>query len=192
MNINPTDSSSILPQQYKQTPHSKTYTQNGKNESVDQEISIEISLNSQILLAKETIHNATKDNALAQTMIQQIIDTAQPLDLTDSHEELKNFNLEQIGHESKSLLRVTQDDAKELMQENGFLSQESTSQRIVDEAMKISNGKIEILHEIREGLIDGFETAEKILDDELSSLAYQTQYRSLESINQTIDQLSIN
>lgn len=146
------------------------------------EVSIEISYDAQKLLAKESMTNTTKNNALAQTFIEYIQNDS----LDEVNEKLKNFNLDSLGLENKNLLRLTQEEALALTDKKGFLSQESTTQRVIDHALDLAQNNIEFLHEIREGLIEGFEKAEEYLGIELSKLAYETQYQSLETLNQTI------
>lgn len=149
---------------------------------IEKSVSIEISYEAQKLLAKEAMIHTTKNHALAQTFVEYIQNDT----IHEIQNELKNFNLESLGLENKSLLRLTQEEANELTTKNGFLSQESTVQRVIDQALDLAQNNLEFFHEIREGLIEGFEKAEEHLENELSSLAYQTQYQSLEALNQTI------
>lgn len=151
-----------------------------KNE--EESVSLEISNETQKLLAKESMINTTKNNALAQTLVTFI----QNDERSKINNELKNLDLESIGLDNTNLFRLTQDEATILTNKDGILSQKSTVQRVIDQALHLAQNNLEFLHEIREGLIEGFEKAEEHLQNELSSLAYQTQYQTLETLNKTI------
>lgn len=151
-----------------------------KNE--EQSVSLEISQETQKLLAKESMIHTTKNNALAQTLVTYI----QNDERSKINNELKNIDLESIGLKDTDLFRLTQNEATMLTNNDGILSQESTMQRVIDHALDLAQNNLEFFHEIREGLIEGFEKAEEHLQNELSSLAYQTQYQTLEALNQTI------
>ncbi len=156
----------------------------------DNGVVVDISEQSQLVIAKESIKNLTQNHALIQSALEKFISQDEDFDLLHAHEDIRNLNLEQFGNiESKSLVRLNTDEANELISHNGLFNQENTINRLMQNISDIAQNDLGILYEVRESLIEGFENAEEIFGSTLSDLAHATQYQSLEMINSKIQEL---
>ena len=105
-----------------------------------------------------------------------------------NYEEFQNF-LQDIGYNGKNIADLSQDEAKELVSEDGFFGIKQTSQRIADFVIKGANGNEDLLKAGLEGIQQGFEEAEKIWGDTLPDISYKTIDRAKEMIRQEMAQL---
>lgn len=105
---------------------------------------------------------------------------------------LKGIDTESIGYQGKELSELTQEEATDLVSENGFFGVTNTSDRVAQFVISGAGDDLEKLKEGREGIIKGFNDAENIWGSTLPDIAYQTQDRTLELIDKRIAELGGN
>jgi hypothetical protein len=108
-----------------------------------------------------------------------------------AYEEFQKF-LDDIGYEGKKIADLTQDEAKELVSEDGFFGIKQTSQRIADFVIKGANGDEDLLRAGLDGIMQGFKEAEEIWGEKLPDISYKTIDRAKELIANEMNKLGIN
>lgn len=94
--------------------------------------------------------------------------------------------LNDIGYTGKPIASLSQDEAKELVSEEGFFGIKETSQRIADFVIMGSGGDEKLLRAGREGAIEGFKQAEKMWGGKLPEIAYETIEKALGMIDDAL------
>jgi len=107
------------------------------------------------------------------------------------YEEFQNF-LKDIGYEGKNIADLSQEEAKELVSEDGFFGVDQTSQRIADFVIQGANGDKELLQAGLEGIMQGFNEAEEIWGDTLPEISYKTIDTAKELITKHMSELGYN
>jgi len=167
--------------------------QNSKNNK-DKELTVEeqieksavevaLSMNAQIILMSMDAGDKIKNNTDAQKSI---------LDFLSGKSENKDFNLANTGYEGKPIIELSQEEATDLVSEEGFFGITQTSQRVADFVLNFSGNDLEKLEKGREGVVRGFEEAKKMWGDDLPEISYKTQNRTLELIDAKIAELKNN
>ncbi len=105
---------------------------------------------------------------------------------------LDNIDFDAIGYSGKPISQMSPTEASELVSEDGFFGVSQTSQRLADFVIMGGGDDIERLQAGREGIIKGFNEAEKIWGDKLPDISYQTLDKALEMIDERISQLGGN
>ena len=135
------------------------------------------------------IHENTKEKQFVQIMTQvqsslglkvQADDT--PIDKT---QEFKDF-LSDIGYEGKPIASLSQDEAAELVSEDGFFGVKQTSERIASFVVMGASGDEEMLREGKKGILQGFDEAEKMWGGKLPDIAYETISKAVEMIDKAL------
>ena len=163
--------------------------QNSSKElSVEEQISksaveVSISMNAQIVLFAIDSGDQIKNNSSAQKNILSFLSGAKLS---------KDFNLANTGYEGKPITELTANEATELIGDDGFFGVEQTSQRVANFVFAFSADDISILEKGREGIVQGFEEAEKMWGGELPEISYKTQAKTLELIDAKIAELKGN
>ena len=156
-----------------------------KEISVEEEINkssvkVSLSMNAQIILfamdSKDLAENTTK----AQNSI---------LDFLSGKEVEGELSLKDIGYEGKAIIDLTKEEATELVSEEGFFGINQTSQRVADFVFNFSSDDLDILEKGREGIVQGFEDAQKMWGGELPQISHDTQAKTLELIDARIQEL---
>lgn len=102
------------------------------------------------------------------------------------------FSLKDLGYEGKPILELNPHEASALLEEGGFFSVENTAQRAIDFVLAGGGGDIERLKAGREGIVRGFEEAERLWGGKLPDIAYESQKLTLEKIDEKIQSLGGN
>ena len=143
-------------------------------------ISVSISMNAQIVLFEMDSQDFVKNNSEAQSNILNFL----------SGKEVENrLSLSDLGYEGKAITELTEDEAKELISEDGFFGVDKTSQRVADFVFSFSDDDLEIIEKSREGIVKGFEDVKKMWGDELPEISFQTQLKTLELIDERINKI---
>ena len=152
-----------------------------------------VSLNVRMMELTLKSENFFEDNVNAQSALMGLI---------NGNEEMKNFlmgieeegmlSLKDLGYEGKPILELTPDEASALIGEGGFFSVENTAKRGADFVINGAGDDLEMLKAGRDGIIQGFEEAEKLWGGRLPDIAYETQKRTLEMIDERIGALGGN
>lgn len=102
--------------------------------------------------------------------------------------EFKDF-LKDIGYSGKPIAELTQDEAKDLVSEDGFFGINKTAQRLSNFVLNGGGDDIDRLRAGRAGIIEGFKQAEAIFGGELPQISHDTLAKALESIDAKISEL---
>ena len=94
-------------------------------------------------------------------------------DFQKQYEEFQSF-LDDIGYDGKKIADLSQDEAKELVSDDGFFGIDKTSQRIADFVIKGAHGDEKLLRAGLEGIMRGFDEAEQMWGDKLPDISYKT------------------
>ena len=90
------------------------------------------------------------------------------------------------------LSELTPEEAASLVSEDGYYGVAKTSQRIADFVLNGAGDDMERLKQGREGVLKGFEEAEKIWGGKLPDISYQTIEKALKAIDDKINELGGN
>ena len=94
--------------------------------------------------------------------------------------------LSDIGYAGKPIAELSQNEASELVSEDGFFGINKTSQRVADFVIQGSGGDEELMREGRKGVIQGYEDAKRAWGGELPEISQKTQERTLELIDRAM------
>lgn len=180
-----------------------TFTQNStvKSENIkveksleeiinDSAVKVSISMNAQSILFAMNSELITKDNLITQASLTS--NEKDVLDFLSGNESQSGMNLENIGYTGKAITKLTQDEAKELVSDEGFFGVTQTSDRVSNFVFNFAGDNLEILEKGREGIVKGFQEAEKLFGGELPEISYKTQERTLALIDEKINSLKEN
>jgi len=148
---------------------------------------VSISMNAQYILFEMNASKMAKDNTFGQLTASKIQQGV--LDFLGGTAKIDGKTLEDIGYTGKPILELTQQEAEDLISEDGFLGIKKTSQRVADFAITLAGDDLGNLAKVREGVIKGFEEAEKMFGGQLPEISYKTQERTLALIDAKIESL---
>ena len=143
-------------------------------------VEVSLSMNAQIILFAMDSKDLASNNAKAQNAI---------LDFLSGKETEGELSLKDIGYEGKPITELSQDEASELVSDEGFFGITQTSQRVANFVFNFSGDNLDILEQGREGIVQGFEEAQKMWGDELPQISFDTQAKTLELIDARIQEL---
>lgn len=155
----------------------------------DSATKVTISMNAQYILFEMNASNVAKTNSLAQFGL---------TGLTDQQNDVLSFlnggtsdglTLSDLGYQGKPILQLSQDEATQLVSEDGFFGVTQTSDRVAGFVLSFSGDNLDILQKGREGIVKGFEEAEKLFGGQLPEISYKTQERTLALIDEKIKSL---
>ncbi|WP_323591363.1 hydrogenase-4 component G [Aliarcobacter butzleri] len=155
----------------------------------DSATKVTISMNAQYILFEMNASNVMKTNSLAQFGL---------TGLTDQQNDVLSFlnggtsdglTLSDLGYQGKPILQLSQDEATQLVSEDGFFGVTQTSDRVAGFVLSFSGDNLDILQKGREGIVKGFEEAEKLFGGQLPEISYKTQERTLALIDEKIKSL---
>ena len=144
-------------------------------------------MNAQYILMAMNALSITQGNTLTQAGL--TTDQQDVLDFLSGKESSSGMSLKNIGYEGKPITELTQDEAKDLVSENGFFGVTQTSDRVANFVFSFAGDDLELLQKGREGIIQGFEEAKKMFGGELPEISYKTQERTLSLIDEKINSL---
>ena len=153
----------------------------------DSAISVQISMNAQIILFTMDSSDLGKGNSLAQASLTN--ERKDVLNFLSGKEALNGLSLEKLGYEGKAITELSEEEASALIAEDGFFGVEKTSQRVSDFVFSFAGDDIELLKKGREGIVQGFEEANKLFGGELPEISYRTQDNTLRLIDEKIASL---
>lgn len=113
-------------------------------------------------------------------------------DFEQQYQEFQSF-LKDIGYEGKPIASLSQEEAGELVAEDGFFGIEQTSQRIADFVINGAGGNEDLLRAGREGVLKGFEEAQQAWGNEkLPDISQQTMKKAVEMIDMAMNDLGFS
>jgi len=133
----------------------------------------------------EEIRAQISENArsmmISSTTTQASVSNQQEL----TNEDFKSF-LNDIGYEGKSIAELSQDEASELVSEDGFFGVTQTSERIANFVINGSGGDESMMRAGREGMLQGFKEAEAMWGGELPEISQKTMQKALEMVDKAM------
>ncbi len=149
-------------------------------------VSVSISMNAQIVLFSLNSSDTARDNTLIQGSLEGNKDMFNFLSGKDSN----GFSLKDIGYEGKAITELSPEEAEKLLDVEGFFGIEQTSNRVANFVFSFAGNDIELLKEGRDGIIRGFEEAQKLFGNQLPEISFKTQEKTLELIDAKINSLN--
>lgn len=166
-----------------------SYTQNKKNFEADT-VKPDMSLNARYAA---TVFNSSENssaNALAQSSLFNMVSNNQEMhDFLMGIGQAGSFSLSDLGYTGKPILELNPDEASALLSNGGFFSVENTAARAADFVIAGGGEDISRLKAGREGIVNGFEQAERAWGGKLPDIAYESQKLALEKIDERIQSL---
>ena len=107
----------------------------------------------------------------------------------DKYYESTETDLSQYRVNGKRILDLSQEEAAELISEDGFYGVAQTAQRIIDFALNGAGDDVERLQIARDAVLQGFKEAENIFGGSLPEISYQTLDKVLEELDANIREL---
>jgi hypothetical protein len=109
-----------------------------------------------------------------------------PFDIAKVKDLLSSIDFQSIGYTGKPIADMTPDEAKALVSEEGYFGVSQTSARLSDFVLNGGGDDIEKLRAGREGIIQGFNEAEKLWGGKLPDISYETLKKALAKIDEKI------
>ena len=110
---------------------------------------------------------------------------------TKLYEEFQSF-LDSIGYEGKSIAELSQDEAAELISEDGIFGIKQTSERIANFVINNAGGDASLLRAGREGMLQGFTEAQKLWGEALPEISQETMKKSIELVDKAMSDLGFS
>ncbi|MDO9207688.1 MAG: hydrogenase-4 component G [Sulfuricurvum sp.] len=173
-------SQSINPYTQSGVALSETDSQDFKDKIKSGEISAKTLTQAYLVEYSLTIENYSANNLEAQSA---------PFDMKKIRGILDSIDFEAIGYVGKPIRDMTPDEAKVLVSEEGFFGVTQTSNRLADFVLSGGGDDLEKLKAGREGILRGFNEAEKMWGGKLPDISYQTIEKALEKIDEKITAL---
>ncbi|MDF1879719.1 hypothetical protein JHD50_00120 [Sulfurimonas sp. MAG313] len=166
------------------------YKMNGinVNASVHQPIELEKSTRTKQV---EEVKEQYKENKAAQisqilSEVQSLVDTrSNGTSFEQDYQQFQSF-LSDIGYEGEPIASLSQEEATQLVSEDGFFGVKQTSERIANFVIQGSGGDEELLREGRKGILQGFDQAEAQWGGKLPDIAYETISKAVEMIDKAL------
>jgi len=133
-------------------------------------------------------HKDAKAKQFAQIMseVQSFVATkVEESSFEVQYQEFQEF-LEGIGYEGKPIASLSQDEAAELVSEDGFFGIKQTSERISQFVILGAGGDEELLREGRRGVLQGLKEAEEMWGGKLPDISYETMDKTVAMIDQAL------
>jgi len=181
---------STYKQNISETPksHAQTDIEDALSKTLEESaVSVAISMNAQIVLFGMNSSDNSKDNALMQGALDG---NKEMFDFLSRKETSSDFSLSNIGYEGKPITQLSVDEANSLLSDEGFFGINQTSDRVAGFVLNFAQDDIELLKEGREGIVRGFEEAQKLFGGQLPEISFKTQERTLQLIDEKINSLT--
>ncbi|PIF03769.1 MAG: hypothetical protein CSA86_04500 [Arcobacter sp.] len=162
---------------------SKQESKDIKKSIEDSAVRVTLSMNAQIVLFSMDARQLNSENIAGQKSIFEFL---------SGNETEDGLSLKNIGYEGKPITELSVEEANDLLSEDGFFGVKQTSKRVSDFVLNFSDDDVEILKKGREGIVKGFEEAEKLWGGKLPDISYETQAKTLEIIDAKIAKLEGN
>ena len=101
------------------------------------------------------------------------------------YENFQNF-LSDVGYEGKPIAELSQDEAAELISEDGIFGVKQTSERIANFVIDGSGGDENLMRAGREGMLQGFKEAEELWGGELPEISQQTMQKAIDMVDEAM------
>jgi hypothetical protein len=153
----------------------------------DSAVKVSISMNAQYILFSMNSANVSKDNITTQADLSS--KEKNVLDFLSGKDTKNGMNLKNTGYTGKPITELSQDEANQLVSNEGYFGIDQTSKRVSDFVFNFAGDNLELLKKGREGIIKGFEEAKKLFSGDLPDISYKTQEKTLSLIDEKINSL---
>ncbi|EDZ62445.1 hypothetical protein SMGD1_0574 [Sulfurimonas gotlandica GD1] len=139
---------------------------------------------------KGQIAKNAREMMLSSTTIQSTLASKKD-DFTSLYEDFQSF-LGDIGYEGKPIAELSQEEAAELVSEDGIFGIKQTSERIANFVINGAGGDEERLRAGREGMLQGFKDAENMWGGELPEISQKTMQAATEMVDKAMHDLGFS
>ena len=150
---------------------------------------VAISMNAQYILFEMNAKAMAAGNSVGQTGLNASKDQQSVLDFLSGKGKINDMSLEDIGYKGKPIMDLSPEEATDLVGENGFFGITQTSDRVSNFVFSFAGDDLEKLQKGRDGIVKGFEEANKMFGGNLPEISYKTQERTLALIDAKIESL---
>ena len=98
-------------------------------------------------------------------------------------------DISRFSHEGRSILDLSPEEARSLVADEGYWGVNKTAERLASFVLKGAGDNLELLRAGREGILRGYQEAEKIWGGELPEISSRTMEQALSAIDERIRQL---
>ena len=176
---------------------SSTYAQDSANMKISDVKSKDIKTNFTEKISKDEaseikaqITQNANDMMLKSTTIQSnVVNTKS--DFEQNYNDFQSF-LSDVGYSGKPIAELSQDEAAQLISEDGIFGVDQTSQRIADFVINGSGGDEDLLRAGRKGMIQGFKEAEAMWGGKLPDISQQTMAKAIETVDMAMNDLGFS
>jgi hypothetical protein len=138
----------------------------------------------EVLEIKEQISENSKAMMFNSSVIQLGLHSDN-MDIKKNYEDFQNF-LAEVGYSAKPIGKLSQEEATELISDDGIFGVSQTSERIASFVINGSGGDEEKMRAGREGMIQGFKDAEKMWGKELPEISQRTMQAAVEMVDKAM------
>ena len=107
------------------------------------------------------------------------------------YQDFQTF-LSDIGYDGKPIASLSQEEAAELVSEDGFFGVTQTSERIANFVINGAGGDESMLRAGREGMLQGFKEAEEMWGGELPEISQETMAKAVEMVDKAMHDLGFS
>ena len=150
---------------------------------------VAISMNAQYILFEMNAKSMATGNSVGQAGLNASKDQQSVLDFLSGKGKINDMSLEDIGYKGKPIMDLSPQEATDLVGENGFFGITQTSDRVSNFVFSFAGDDLEKLQKGRDGIVKGFEEANKMFGGNLPEISYKTQERTLALIDAKIESL---
>ena len=150
---------------------------------------VAISMNAQYILFEMNAKSIATGNSVGQAGLNASKDQQSVLDFLSGKGKIDDKNLYDIGYIGKPIMDLSPQEATDLVSENGFFGITQTSDRVSNFVFSFAGDDLEKLQKGRDGIVKGFEEANKMFGGNLPEISYKTQERTLALIDAKIESL---
>lgn len=144
----------------------------------------------EVLEIKAQITENSKAIMFNSTSVQVEL-TSNTDDFTKAYEEFQSF-LGDVGYSGKPIAELSQEEAAELVSEDGLFGIAQTSERIANFVINGAAGNEDMLRAGREGMLQGFKEAEALWGGELPEISQQTMQESIKMVDKAMYDLGFS
>ena len=108
-----------------------------------------------------------------------------------SYEEFQSF-LQDVGYSGKPIAELSQDEAAQLVSEDGIFGIKQTSERIANFVIQGAGGNEDLLRAGRDGMLQGFQDAERIWGSALPDISQKTIQIATELVDKAMHDLGFS
>jgi len=114
--------------------------------------------------------------------------SSQKVDFEETYADFQAF-MKDVGYEGKPIAELSQEEAAELVSEDGMFGITQTSERIANFVINGAGGDEDRLRAGKEGMLQGFKDAEAMWGGELPEISQKTMQAAIEMVDKAMSDL---